>query len=47
MANISSEETEETSIHELPYSKDNETSTVEVRKFNWTSLYGKLEQRRI
>ena len=45
ISDISSESTEENLIYNL--SNMNEKFLVEGRKFNWTKLYGKLNERRI
>lgn len=47
ISNISSEDTEETLIYNLSNMTSNKQYTVNGRKFDWTSLYGELEERRI
>lgn len=47
ISDISSKDTEETLIYNMPNMTDNVKYNVIGRKFNWTNLYGKLDQRRI
>lgn len=47
ISNISSEDTEETLMYNLPDIDKDKNYTVIRRKFNWTPLYGKLGERRI
>lgn len=47
ISNISSEDTEETLMYNLPDIAEDKNYTVINRNFNWTPLYGKLGERRI
>lgn len=47
ISNILSKDTEETLIYNLPSITEEENYSVIGRKFDWTKLYGKLEERRI
>lgn len=47
ISNISSKDTEETLIYNMPNMAEDKQITVNGRKFNWSKLYGKLEKRRI
>ncbi|MGN1300937.1 MAG: hypothetical protein ACI4U9_00125 [Clostridia bacterium] len=47
ISNISSEDTEEALMYNLPDIAEDKNYTVIRRKFNWTPLYGKLGERRI
>lgn len=47
ISNISSTDTEEMLTDNLPNIETSNNSTIEERKYDWTSLYGKLEERRV
>lgn len=47
ISNISSEDTEEELIYNMPNMNNNEHISINGRKFNWTNLYGELGERRI
>lgn len=42
ISNISSKDTEETLIYNMPNMAEDKQLTVNSRKFNWSKLYGKL-----
>ena len=44
ISDISSENTEETLTYNLPSMNENENYLVEGRKFNWSELYGNLDE---
>lgn len=47
ISDISSKDTEETLIYNMPNMAEDKQLTVNGRKFNWSKLYGKLDKRRI
>lgn len=47
ISNISSKDTEETLIYNMPNMAEDKQMTVNGRKFSWSKLYGKLDKRRI
>lgn len=47
ISNINSEDTEEILSYNLPNNNENSNNLVIGRKFNWTKLYGELQERRI
>lgn len=47
ISNISSKDTEETLIYNMPNMSEDKQITVNGRKFNWSKLYGRLDRRRI
>lgn len=47
ISDISSEDTREELVYNLPMMTENEHYIVIGRKFDWTPLYGILEERRI
>ena len=47
ISNINSENTEEILSYNLPNNNENSNNLVIGRKFNWTKLYGELQERRI
>lgn len=47
ISNISSKDTEEESIYNMPNMTSGKENSLNGRKFNWEKLYGKLEKRRI
>lgn len=47
ISNISSKDTEETLIYNMPNMTSGEHYSIHGRKFNWSKLYGKLGKRRI
>ena len=47
ISDIASEDTEETTIYNLPNMNQDKNLKIIGRKFDWTKLYGKLNERRV